>query len=200
MYPNRLWSIPSEDTVYLTFDDGPIEGVTPWVLDLLKEFDARATFFCIGKNIESQPDIYSRIQAEGHGVGNHTQHHLNGKKTNVETYLEDIVACDTVMQSLEGWHEKHRLFRPPYGRLKNSQAKAISLLPYKIVMWDVLSADFDTQLRGEDCLKNVLDHLQPGSIVVFHDSLKAEPRLRYCLPGVLEFIQKKGWKCDKINA
>ncbi len=167
----------AKKVVHLTFDDGPVPEVTPWVLEILKKYNARATFFCVGDNVRRYPDIYQRILAEGHTVGNHTFRHLNGWKTDPSTYLSDVAQCAEWVDS--------RLFRPPYGKLRRSQR--LALQPhYQIVLWDVLSGDFDRSISSERCLSNVLSNVCPGSIVVFHDSLKAEPHLRYVLPRVLE--------------
>lgn len=190
IYPNRLWSMPASDkTIYLTFDDGPHPVATPFVLDELKKYNAKATFFCIGKNVIEFPDIYKRIISEGHSVGNHTQHHLNGWKTETNEYLDDVKEASTHIQS--------NLFRPPYGRLRSVQARGIAYAiknkSSKIVMWDVLSGDFDEKLSKEKCLKNVLDKTSNGSIIVFHDSEKAFPRVQYALPLFLSDFSHKGF-------
>ena len=190
IYRHRLWQVATkEKIIYLTFDDGPHPVVTPFVLDELKKYQAKATFFCIGKNVADYPVLYNRIIDEGHKVGNHTQQHLNGWKTNNETYLSDVALAAGYIQS--------NLFRPPYGRLKSIQAKHISDAMKnklaKIVMWDVLSGDFDESLSGEQCLNNVINHSSNGSIVVFHDSDKAFSRLQYTLPKTLEFFSSRGY-------
>ena len=198
IYSKRTWSFPEPtDTVYLTFDDGPIPEVTPWVLDTLNECNAKGTFFCIGDNIEKHPGIFTRIISEGHAIGNHTFHHLNGKHTKTIDYLENVAQCEATIATLNAQNST-KLFRPPYGRLTASQARKVRKKGYYIIMWDILSFDFDNGITEEQCLQNVLDHLQPGSIVVFHDSLKAEKRLRYALPKVLQFISEKNWKCESI--
>ncbi|HNE27984.1 MAG: polysaccharide deacetylase family protein [Saprospiraceae bacterium] len=189
--PAFLWRMPPEEKVlYLTFDDGPIPEVTPWVLDLLDRYSATATFFCVGDNVRKHHDIYQMILQAGHATGNHTFHHLNGWNTEHRAYFRDIRRCAEVVHS--------SLFRPPYGRILPRQ-RAYLERRYQIVMWDVLSGDFDTSLSPEDCLRNVLDHVEPGSIVVFHDSLKAEPRLRYVLPRVLEYFKERGWRFERIG-
>ncbi len=190
IYRHRLWQVATkENIIYLTFDDGPHPVVTPFVLDELKKYQAKATFFCIGKNVADYPVLYNRIIDEGHKVGNHTQQHLNGWKTNNETYLSDVALAAGYIQS--------NLFRPPYGRLKSIQAKhirdAMKNKLAKIVMWDVLSGDFDESLSGEQCLQNVINHSSSGSIVVFHDSDKAFSRLQYTLPKTLEFFSSRGY-------
>ncbi len=185
IYPKRTWSIGTrEKIVYFTFDDGPHPVATPFVLDQLKEYNAKATFFCIGKNVAAHPGIYQRILNEGHQVGNHTQHHLNGWKTEDETYFNDVSAASAYISS--------RLFRPPYGRMKASQARLLK--EYKVVMWDVLSADFDESIGPEQCLQNVIRNFSPGSIIIFHDSQKAFPRLEYALPQCLAFFAEKGYQ------
>lgn len=189
-----LWEMPETDTptVYLTFDDGPHPEITRFVLEQLQPFNALGTFFCIGKNVVAHPDVYASVLEDGHAVGNHTHNHLNGWKTQIEDYIGNIEEAAKVIDS--------RLFRPPYGRITPSEVKAMeqSRSPFRIVMWSVLSGDFDTVLLPEDCLKNVLNAIRPGSIVVFHDSEKAFPRLQYALPRVLEYCRDKGWKMDVI--
>jgi peptidoglycan/xylan/chitin deacetylase (PgdA/CDA1 family) len=185
MYPNRVWGITTkEKNIYLTFDDGPDPVATTFVLDELKKFNARATFFCIGKNVESHPELYDRILSEGHQTGNHSQNHLNGWKTKDEEYYNDIQQAAGIIKS--------SLFRPPYGRLRSSQAE--QLANFKIIMWDVLSADFDLSVSKETCLRNVIENARNGSIVVFHDSQKAWSKLQYSLPQVLEHFSKKDYK------
>ena len=196
IYRHRLWQVATkEKIIYLTFDDGPHPVVTPFVLDELKKYQAKATFFCIGKNVADYPVLYNRIIDEGHKVGNHTQQHLNGWKTTNETYLSDVALAAGYIQS--------NLFRPPYGRLKSIQAKHISDAMKnklaKIVMWDVLSGDFDESLSGEQCLQNVINHSSSGSIVVFHDSDKAFFRLQYALPKTLEFFSSRGYIFSELE-
>lgn len=191
-----LWKVkadPATPTVYLTFDDGPHDIATPFVLDQLRQHDARATFFCIGKNVAAYPEIFERTLAEGHAVGNHTQHHLNGWKTPADEYINDIITAYKYIES--------HLFRPPYGRIKRAQASMLmeSGQPWRICMWDVLSADFDVTISPEQCLDNVLKHISPGAIVVFHDSAKAWDRMRYALPRVLNHCREQGWKIEGLN-
>lgn len=186
-----LWSMPaSAPTVYLTFDDGPIPEVTPWVLDTLAEYGAKGTFFCIGKNAEKHPDLLERIRSEGHSLGNHTHDHLNGWTTPDFAYLRNVLRC----QGLTG----SRLFRPPYGRITRSQVRALRKR-FTVVMWEVLSADFDTDLDGATCLRNVVQHSTHGSIIVFHDSLKASERLRYALPQALAHFEEHGYTMAALN-
>ena len=185
LFGSRLWRMPAEEkALYLTFDDGPVPEATPWVLDQLKAHDAKATFFCIGKNIEANPDLFARVKAEGHAIGNHTWDHCNGRDTATSTYMASVERC----QKLTGTE----LFRPPYGRLMPAQARALRD-NYTVVMWSVLSGDFDTRIDGARATRNVLKHAGPGAIVVFHDSVKAWPRLQVALPTVLEHFGREGY-------
>ncbi|QAA83258.1 polysaccharide deacetylase family protein [Aequorivita sp. H23M31] len=201
LFPERIWTIPNDkDCVYLTFDDGPNPEVTPWVLEELKKHCAKATFFCIGKNVGKRPEIFQQILSEGHSVGNHTFDHLNGWKTKTSEYIENVEKAESRMVNNSEFEILNsELFRPPYGRLASKQAKLLKKKGYKIIMWSIISFDYDAKLSKEKCLQNVLKNLKPGSIVVFHDSLKAEKNLRYALPKTLEFIAKKGWKCSSIQ-
>lgn len=203
LYPSLIWRFnESEKIIYLTFDDGPHETATPFVLDLLLQYNANATFFCIGKNVQLHQTIYNRILAEGHAIGNHTENHTNGWKVGKEKYLQEIQKATQSIQS--------NLFRPPYGRIKRSQIKSLkknysinhttpkNLLPNNIIMWDVLSGDFDVHLSPEKCCSNVILNAQPGSIIVFHDSAKAWERMSYALPIVLDYFTQQGYRFEKI--
>lgn len=193
-FNNWVWSFSSkEKTLYLTFDDGPTPEVTNWTLNTLKEHNAKATFFCIGKNITKYPEIYEKIKTNNHAVGNHTNNHLNGYKTTTTEYLKNI----SISEKNAG--EKTNLFRPPYGKIKLSQAEQIRKKGYKIIMWDVLSADFDTTITAEECLRNVIKNVKNGSIIVFHDSVKAEEKLKFVLPKILEFYKAKGYTFNAIS-
>lgn len=190
-YPLLTWQIKTDEKViYLTFDDGPHETATSFVLNILKKHNAKATFFCIGKNVQLHPEIYERIINEGHSVGNHTFNHLNGWKVNDENYLSDIKNASAVIQS--------KLFRPPYGRIKKSQVKILQP-NYNIIMWSVLSGDFDVNLSLQKCLNNVIKNTAKGSIVVFHDSAKAMERLAFALPKTLEYFSEKGYVFKSIT-
>jgi peptidoglycan-N-acetylglucosamine deacetylase len=196
VYSNYTWSLPAkEKIIYLTFDDGPHPQATPFVLDELKKYHAKAIFFCIGKNVKAYPEIYKRILDEGHAVGNHTQNHLNGWKTKDDIYLNDIREAAQYIDS--------NLFRPPYGRITKFQASNIKAAlrkdNAKIIMWDVVSGDFDDTLLPQDCLENVILNTTKGSIVVFHDSEKAFPRLKFCLPETLKFFERRGFSFEKLG-
>ena len=198
IFNNLVWDIPNSDKkIYLTFDDGPIPEVTEWVLDLLKSEDIKATFFCIGDNIKKHPEVYKRILTEEHQTGNHTFNHLNGWKTETNQYIDNFKSCETEHLKLNTEHSF--LFRPPYGKIKPSQSKAIRQLGYKIIMWDVLSYDFDSTISVEKCLENVISNTEQGSIIVFHDSLKAEKNLKYALPKAIQILKNKGFVFDVIS-
>src|SRR5690606_7547607 len=152
------------------FDDGPIPDVTPEVLNILKKYDVKATFFCVGDNIRKHPDIFDRIKKEGHQIGNHTYNHLKGWNTPHDLYLENTALCNTLTGT--------KLFRPPYGRATRAQYAQLKK-QYEIIMWDVMSGDFDEKLDPETCLNNVINHAENGSIVIFHDNIKAIPRVTY---------------------
>ncbi|MCB9168963.1 MAG: polysaccharide deacetylase family protein [Flavobacteriales bacterium] len=190
LYRDLTWSIPTAGrVVHITFDDGPVPQTTPWVLDTLARHGAKATFFCIGRNIALHPDLFARIRMEGHGVGNHTWDHRNGWRTSTFAYLRSVLLC----QMLTGTC----LFRPPYGRISRDQVHALCGR-FRIVMWDVLSADFDTRIDGYRCIRNVLDNVRGGSIVVFHDSIKAAPRMRRALPVVLDRLAGDGYRFEVL--
>ena len=173
-YPGLTWNKSrAEKVIYLTFDDGPIPEATPFVLQTLAAFQVKATFFCIGDNVLKYPDVFEAVKAAGHSIGNHTFNHLKGWNTADDLYLENTERCNLLTKS--------KLFRPPYGRAKKSQL-AVLKKEYEIVMWDVLSGDFDPNLSSEKCYQNVVGKSSNGSIVVFHDSLKAWPRLEFALP------------------
>jgi len=188
LYPELIWNKSRDNhCIYLTFDDGPIPIVTPFVLNILKQYNARATFFCIGDNVNKHPDIFEQVKNEGHSIGNHTHNHLKGWKTDDKTYLDNFLKADDLLHA--------DLFRPPYGRIKRSQIKLLKQAKpdLELIMWDVLSGDFDINLKPEASLKNVLKHTENGSIVLFHDSLKAFDRLEYVLPRAMEVWSGMGY-------
>ncbi|MES2732704.1 MAG: polysaccharide deacetylase family protein [Bacteroidota bacterium] len=195
LYPGFWWSRASQEKIiYLTFDDGPIPEVTEWVLETLGKFGAKATFFCVGDNVRKNPEVFQKLLAQGHGLGNHTFNHLNGWQVETNQYLENILQC----------HEEMRitgdklLFRPPYGRIKRDQVRLVQQA-YQIVMWDVLTGDFDAKLLPTDCLKKAIQHTRKGSIIIFHDSLKAEKNLRYALPRYLEHFTRLGYRFETLQ-
>ncbi len=180
---------PTEKKIYLTFDDGPIPEVTPWVLNLLKQENIKATFFCVGDNVAKNPEIYNQIIEQGHTLGNHTFNHLNGWNTDTNKYIENVNHCNQLV--------KTNLFRPPYGKLKRSQFAVLNS-QFSIIMWDVLSGDYDKETSPEKCLKNVVDMVRNGSIILFHDSLKAQTKMQYALPGFIAFAKEKGYEFEKL--
>lgn len=189
--PRLRWQLNGQgNKVYLTFDDGPTPDVTPWVLDKLKKYDVKATFFALGRNVEHYPDIYRQIIDEGHSVGNHTYSHLKGWNVSNDNYFEDIELARRFIDS--------DLFRPPYGRIKASQVAELKK-SYNIIMWSVLSVDYNRRISGDRCVKNVMENVRPGSIIVFHDSAKARKNLYHALPVVLESLKEKGYEMDKIE-
>ncbi|GAB1463954.1 polysaccharide deacetylase family protein [Pedobacter sp.] len=192
-YPNLIWNKATDKkTVYLTFDDGPIPNVTEFVLNTLKSFNVKGTFFCIGDNINKHPQIFERIKKEGHAIGNHTYNHLKGWETDNKTYMDNFWKCQELTET--------NLFRPPYGRIKKSQISNLKSQTsnLEIIMWDVLSGDFDTKLSPEKCYQNVIKNVRNGTIIVFHDSLKAWDRLAYALPKTIEYLLAKGYRFEKL--
>lgn len=197
LFPNYTWRVETkEPIVYLTFDDGPTPFVTPWVLELLKKFEAKATFFCIGSNLEEHPKIAENILKEGHLLCNHTLHHEKGWNTKNSHYLKSVQETETIINSIKPIHRK--LFRPPYGRIKSSQAKALKSMGYEIVMWDVLSRDYAKYISTQECVQNVLNYTKSGSIVVFHDSKKAFPIMEKALPEILISLKNKGYRFESL--
>lgn len=197
LFPNYVWDIPSKDAVYLTFDDGPTPEATVWVLEQLKNYNAKATFFCIGENIQKHPEIFKQIITEGHSVGNHTHNHLNGWQTQDAIYMENVSSCQSEISNLHS--QICTLYRPPYGKITPTQSRKLRKLGFTIIMWDVLSADFDTSISKNKCLEHVIENFKPGSIVVFHDSKKAFANLEYVLPIVLEFAKARNYKLLAIK-
>lgn len=190
LYPKLIWRIPTQEKIiYLTFDDGPVPGPTEFVLDQLKIFQAKATFFCIGNNVVQNNSIYQRIIEDGHAVGNHTFNHVRGWNTRNDSYFKDIADCQHVLTATS-------LFRPPYGRIKRSQLKRLP--NYEIIMWDVLSYDYVQSMSQQRCLNGVINATRKGSIVVFHDSVKAEKNMSYALPRFLEHFTKEGFSFNSL--
>jgi len=192
LFPNRVWQIPTaQKEIFLSFDDGPHPRITPMVLDMLATHGAKASFFCIGDRVKRFPGIYQRIVDEGHAIGNHTFHHLNGWKTNDADYLTNITEAALCIDS--------RLFRPPDGRIKGSQARAIVAKGFKTIMWTVLSGDYDAKLNPAQCANRVLKNIEPGFIFLFHDAEKAEKNMLFALEKLLEASKLQGFRCEKIN-
>lgn len=193
-FPNAVWRIPAahneQKVIYLTFDDGPIPEVTPWVLEQLRLRDIKATFFCVGENVWRHHTIFQQILSEGHAVGNHTYHHLQGLKTPTQAYLEDVEKAHRLIQS--------PLMRPPHGHIGWSQYNSLCN-KYQIVMWDVVTRDYSKRQTPEKVLSNVKRYTRDGSIIVFHDSLKAEKNLRYALPRALDFLIQEGYQFKLLH-
>lgn len=190
LMPDLIWDIEDERNVFLTFDDGPTPGITEWILTTLDKYNAKATFFCLGKNVEAYPDLYQRIIDAGHRVGNHSYSHQKGWSMPTDRYVEDVDFAADFIQS--------DLFRPPYARITPAQTRALAQR-YRLIMWDIISRDYNRQISPETCLRNVLPYLEGGSIVVFHDSVKAFRNMRYALPRTLEEIRRRGLKCARIE-
>lgn len=189
-----VWHMPAQDTVYLTFDDGPHPSITPFVLQELEKYNAQATFFCVGNNVARYPDVYKQVLQAGHITGNHTYNHINGWKNTAGHYVKNIEQA--------GKHINNKIFRPPYGRMKLSQYRRLinNDAGWKVYMWDILSGDFDTAITAQQCIDNVLEHIQPGAIIVFHDSEKAWERMRYALPAVLQYCKERNWVMKALPA
>ena len=191
LFPSFIWNFPDEkDGIFITFDDGPRPEVTPWVLDLLDKYNAKATFFCIGKNVEMFPELFEEVKRRGHAVGNHSYSHVKGWGMHTGDYVRDIDIAGDMIRS--------NLFRPPYARIGTNQARVLGER-YKIIMWDIISRDYNQALSGDACARNVIPHLEPGAIIVFHDSIKCSRNLFEALPQVLEAIKAKGLVCKRIE-
>jgi len=203
MFQNYIWEMPSEaKTLYLSFDDGPTPEITNWILDVLNQFNAKSTFFCIGKNIAKYPDVFKNIIDNGHIVGNHTFDHIKGWRTSTKNYVKNITQTQKIIdsQSINSKTNFKNLFRPPYGQIRPIQGKALINLGFQVIMWDVLSFDWDKEVLKEQCLNNVVSNASDGSIIVFHDSLKAEKNMKFALPRVLEHFSKEGYSFRSINS
>lgn len=191
LFSQVFWRIPQQQkTVYLTFDDGPVPTYTSWVLDVLEKYNVPATFFCVGDNITKYPEIFSDIISRGHAVGSHTHNHVNGWKTLNKNYFENVCKAAQITKST--------LFRPPYGKITLKQARVLSE-KLSIIMWDVLSKDYDLTITGEECFENVKNYVSNGSIIVFHDSPKAFKNLEYALPKTIEWLLEQGYNFAKIT-
>lgn len=190
LFPSFIWSFPwVKDSIFLTFDDGPRPEVTPWVLDKLDEYGAKATFFCIGKNVELFPDLFQEIIRRGHSVGNHSYSHVKGWGMDGSLYIRDVDTANDLIQS--------NLYRPPYAKITLRQSNLLADR-YHTVMWSIISRDYNRSLSGRQCARNVIKHIGPGEIIVFHDSIKCAENMWYALPLVLEEIEKKGLICKPI--
>lgn len=190
-YPSVQWNVETnEKVIYLTFDDGPTPEVTDWVLDILDEYYAKASFFCIGRNVDKNPALFERIQTRGHRVGNHTYSHLNGWRCSLQEYVEDV---DLAAQHIPG-----KIFRPAYGRISSKQIKVLKQQGYHLVLWDVLSEDYNRRNSPKRCFNLVKKYTQPGAIIVFHDSLKAQKNLYGALPLVLEHFAQQGYRFEAL--
>lgn len=185
------WEVKTDKKeLFLTFDDGPIPGLTPAILDILKNHQVTATFFCVGDNVRKYPEIYKRILAEGHTVGNHTYSHLKGWKTSTEDYIENVLSCREFVDS--------KLFRPPYGKITPKQIRLVKRLGFEIIMWSVLSMDFKKEVTPEMCYRNVIDNAKQGSIVVFHDNIKAKENVLYALPKAIKYFQENNFEFSSL--
>ena len=198
LYPTLTWRIPTtEKQLYLTFDDGPVRGPTDFVLETLSKNSIKATFFCIGDNVRKHPEVFKNVVAQGHVIGNHTFNHVKGWKTPLNDYVENTAQCDSIVEALNSKPGTTNLFRPPYGRITRAQIKALS--NYRIVMWDVLTHDYDQAKSPEACLINSIRATRNGSIVVFHDSLKAERNMSYALPRYIDHFLGKGYNFNVLS-
>ena len=189
-YPQVTWNKSRADKkLFLTFDDGPIPEITPWILDRLAQYQIKATFFCVGENITNHPEIFQRLLDEGHRIGNHTYNHLKGWKYSDNEYVDNVYKCHQLTQS--------NLFRPPYARAKKSQLNLLSK-DFEFIYWDVLSGDFDQSITPEQCFRNIINYSKNGSIIVFHDNIKAIPRVQYALPKTIEYFLERGYTFDTL--
>lgn len=200
LYPELVWKANTQEKkIFLTFDDGPVPGPTEFVLDTLRNFNAKATFFCIGDNVRKHPEVFAKVVNEGHTVGNHTFNHLKGWNYSTSDYLNNVELCTDQFKAA-GLQplllNSRQLFRPPYGRIKKSQIKALP--GYQIIMWDVLTHDYAKSYSPERCLAGSVKATRSGSIVVFHDSIKAERNMKYALPRYLEHFNDKGFSFEAL--
>jgi peptidoglycan/xylan/chitin deacetylase (PgdA/CDA1 family) len=197
LYPNRIWKGPSlAQKITLTFDDGPVPGITDWVLEELAKRGMKATFFMVGDNVRKHPDLAKAVAAAGHQLGHHTYHHLSGWTTSTKAYLEDVAACDAILADTVG--ETPRFFRPPYGWMSSGQAKGLAPAK-KIVMWNLLSYDFDSNVSSETLIRACASRTAPGTIVVFHDQQKTQAQLKCVLPSYLDFLLAEGYTTQLLE-
>ncbi|MBR5532962.1 MAG: polysaccharide deacetylase family protein [Bacteroidales bacterium] len=191
LYPETIWRIPCKNkTVYLTFDDGPVPEVTPWVLNVLDHYNIKATFFCVGDNVARNKELYKEIIKRGHLTGNHTQNHIQGIKFRTKNYLRNVEAANTLINST--------IFRPPHGHMRFRQKVALQKAGYHIIMWDVVSRDYSKNLTPDEVFYNVKKYTRNGSIIVFHDSLKAQRNLKVVLPKTIEWLIDEGYQIKKL--
>jgi peptidoglycan/xylan/chitin deacetylase (PgdA/CDA1 family) len=192
IYPKCLvWRVPTDQKeVFLTFDDGPVPEVTPLVLRILKKYNIKATFFCVGENVQKYPEVFDLVLKEGHAIGNHTFHHVKAWKTDYNTYISEVEQCNQLVKS--------KFFRPPHGQINRKIAVNLRN-DYHIIMWSALTGDYDKKLSREKCLENAVNNTRPGSIIVFHDSLKARERMEYVLPLYIEYCVRNGYSFKKLN-
>ncbi|MEP3838320.1 MAG: polysaccharide deacetylase family protein [Algibacter sp.] len=210
LFPNYIWEVPTtKKVIYLTFDDGPTPDITKWTLKVLKQYNAKATFFCIGNNVEKYPEIFHEVLKAGHAIGNHTNNHIKGWKTSSKDYVNNIDLCESFLKKQVSNSKTEKvmqtglttnLFRPPYGQITPKQGKALIGLGYKVIMWDVLSFDWDKNRSPETCLQHVLSKTTAGSVIVFHDSVKASKNMQFALPKVLAHFSQKGYRFEMLNA
>jgi peptidoglycan-N-acetylglucosamine deacetylase len=186
-----IWQVKTDEkTVFLTFDDGPIPELTEEILGILAKYNAKATFFCVGENVVRNPQLYAKIIEQGHATGNHTHRHLKGWSANFADYLEDIREAAR--------HINSSLFRPPYGLMSYRQAKTL-IKDYQVIMWSVLTKDYDPSVSREECLETALQGVRPGAVMVFHDNIKAREKVLYALPRLLEHLEKEGYRSEKLE-
>ena len=199
LYPSLVWQIPTKQKqLFLTFDDGPVPGPTDFVLETLQKHNCKATFFCIGDNVRKHPEVFRKVVDQGHGIGNHTFNHVKGWSTSLRKYIENVNLCEQEFQNSKLEVRSLKLFRPPYGRITRSQISALQ--DFKIIMWDVLTIDYNKNISPEACLRNSIRATRPGSIIVFHDSLKAERNMIYALPRYVEYFLEQGYQFKSLPA
>jgi len=208
LFPNYIWKMPQEEKViYLTFDDGPTPTITNWTLDVLNQFNAKATFFCIGDNVKNHPDIFDNILSHGHAIGNHTYNHPRGWNSSTKSYINNVKQAQEIIDirlqksgSSKIQSSNQKLFRPPYGQITTKQGRELINLGYQIIMWHVLAIDWKSSIKKETCLNNVVKNAENGSVIVFHDSEKASKNMMHALPKTLEYFKNKGFTFKSLTA